>query len=410
MIDIDILRTQPEKVRESLIHRNKDASSVDELLAVDLEWKNYVQKIQTIREEQKKLGKEDAAKGKELKEQIKEYEQKVELIEKKRYEMILEIPNIPFDDVPIGKDESENIVLKEVGEKTKFSFEPKDHLALGEALNIIDTKTAAEVSGSRFCYLKGDAAMLEIALIHFAFDLLRKEGFEAVIPPVMIKPDVYEKMGRLTPSQQEERYFLEKDQMYLIGSAEHTMGPLHMGVTLDENQYPKRYVGFSSAFRREAGSYGKDTKGILRMHQFDKVEMYAFTTPEKSEEEHLFLRSMQEKIYATLEIPYRVVAICTGDMGPTDARQFDIEAWIPSQNTYREVASCSNTTDYQTRGISAKVKKADGKSYYAHALNATGIAIGRTIIALMENNQREDGSIAIPKALQTYLGLESIHS
>jgi seryl-tRNA synthetase len=327
-----------------------------------------------------------------------------------RRRLLLEIPNMPFSDVPRGKDESENVVLKTVGDIPSFDFEVRDHLELGEALNIIDTKKAAEVSGSRFYYLKNAGALLEFALIRYAIDVLTQEGFSPVIVPVMIKPDVYERMGRLTDSQKEERYYLEKDDMYLVGSAEHTLGPLHMDESFTEKELPKRYVGFSTCFRREAGSYGKDTRGILRVHQFDKVEMYVFVDPKHSEEEHRFMLSMQEKLWQGLQIPYRVVAICTGDMGPTDARQFDVEAWVPSQKTYREVASCSNTTDYQTRGINTKIKYMDGTSGYAHALNATALALGRTIIAIMENNQQKDGSIVVPEALRAYVGVDVIRA
>lgn len=224
----------------------------------------------------------------------------------------------------------------------------------------------------------------------------------------MIKPDVYEKMGRLTPEQKDERYYLEKDDLYLVGSAEHTLGPLQMDEVLNNKEIPKRYVGFSSCFRREAGSYGKDTTGILRVHQFDKVEMYSLTKPEMSEEEHKFLLSMEEKIYKELEIPYQVVEICTGDMDMVDARQFEIETWIPTQNKYREVASCSNTTTYQTRGINAKYNTEKGEKELLHALNATAIAMSRTIVAILENNQMEDGSIKIPKKLQKYTSFKKI--
>ncbi|OGM89455.1 serine--tRNA ligase [Candidatus Wolfebacteria bacterium GWA1_42_9] len=319
----------------------------------------------------------------------------------------MEFPNVFFSDVPRGKDESKNVVIKTAGDIPKFDFEPKDHLDLGEALDIIDIKTASEVSGSRFAYLKKQGALLELALIQYAFNILNKEGFEAVIPPVMIKPEIYKKMGRLSESQKEDKYYIEKDDIYLVGSSEHTLGPLGMDKTFQEKELPKRYVGFSSCFRREAGSYGKDVKGILRVHQFDKVEMYSFAHPEKSEEEHQFLLSMQEKIYSGLDLPYRVVEICTGDIGPTDARQFDVEVWMPSQDKYREVASCSNATDYQTRGINTKVKTGD-KNQYAHALNATAIAIGRTIIAILENNQQKDGSVLVPKVLQKYTGFDVI--
>jgi len=405
MLDVDFIRTNADAVKEMMVSRNKTIDVVDQFLDADGRWRALTQEIEEMRALQKKLSAQrDIELAKSNKVQLQEKEGLLADCAAERRRLLLEIPNMPFSDVPRGKDESENVVLKTVGNVPSFDFEVRDHLELGEKLDIIDTKKAAEVSGSRFYYLKNEGALLEFALIRYAIDVLTKEGFSPVIVPVMIKPDVYERMGRLTNSQKEERYYLEKDDMYLVGSAEHTLGPLHMDESFTEKELPKRYVGFSTCFRREAGSYGKDTRGILRVHQFDKVEMYVFADPKHSEEEHRFMLSMQEKLWKGLQIPYRVVAICTGDMGPTDARQFDVEAWVPSQKTYREVASCSNTTDYQTRGINTKIKYADGTSGYAHALNATALALGRTIIAIMENNQQKDGTILIPEALQKYMG------
>lgn len=407
MLDIDFIRKNPEKVAEGLRKRGKDIALLETFKTLDDQWRELVQKSDDIRAQQKKAAQDrDYEKGKKLKEALKNIDEKRAVLENERYEVLLEFPNIPFDDVLVGPDETHNKPIRHWGEKPSFDFPVKDHMEIGEIKGIIDTKKAAEVSGSRFYYLKGNGALLEFALIRYAFDMLGAEGFEAVIPPIMIRPEVYKRMGRLTDSQKEERYYLAKDDLYLVGSAEHTLGPLHMDDVFSPDQLPKEYVGFSTCFRREAGSYGKDTKGILRVHQFDKVEMYAFCEPEKSEEEHRRLLAMQEKIFQGLEIPYQVVEICTGDMGPTDARQFDIEAWIPSQNVYREVASCSNTTDYQTRGINTKIKYPNGNTTFAHALNATAIAIGRTIIALLENHQQKDGSVFIPKALQQYTGFE----
>ncbi len=410
MLDIEIIRKNPEKVKEAMVARNKSIQIIDDFINLDKKWRELVSEIQSLTVEQKKLASEkkiDEAKG--IKNKIKEKEDLLPEIEKSRYSILLEIPNIPFDDVKKGKNESENNVIKTVGQIPKFDFEVQDHMDLGEKLGIIDTKKASEASGSRFYYLKGKGALLEFALIRYAIDILTENGFEPVIVPVMIKPDVYEKMGRLSPSQRDERYYIGAEDLYLVGSGEHTLGPLQMNEVINEKDFPKRYVGFSSCFRKEAGSYGKDVKGILRVHQFDKVEMYVFSDPLKSEEEHKFMVSMQEQIYKGLDLPYQVVEICTGDMGPTDARQFDIEAWMPSQNKYREVASCSNTSDYQTRGINTKIKRGDNKTEYAHALNATAIAIGRTIIAILENNQNADGSISVPKNLQKYLGFDIIN-
>ena len=302
-----------------------------------------------------------------------------------------------------------------MGERTKFDFEPKDYLTLGEALGIIDVERASKVAGSRFGYLFGGAVMLEMALVQFALQKLVSKGFRAVIPPVMIKPEVYMGMGRLGGSQKEERYYLPADDLFLVGSAEHTMGPIHRDEVLEEKNLPMRYAGFSTCFRREAGSYGKDTKGILRVHQFDKVEMFSFSKPEDSKKEHEFLLSMQEELVGALKLPYRVVQICTGDMGWTDAAQYDVETWLPGQpngkekGIYRETNSCSNTTDFQARGTNVKYKTAKGKEL-VHMLNATGFAIGRMIIAIIENYQQKDGSIKVPEALQKYTGFEIIKS
>ncbi len=411
MLDVDVIRKNPDAVKEMMAARNKTTDLVDQFLDADARWRALMQEIEEMRALQKKLSAQrEIELAKSNKAQLQEKEGLLADVAAERRRVLLEIPNMPFSDVPRGKNESENVVLKTVGDVPAFDFEVRDHLELGERLDMIDTKKAAEVSGSRFYYLKNAGALLEFALIRYAIDVLTNEGFSPVIVPVMIKPDVYERMGRLTDSQKEERYYLDKDDAYLVGSAEHTLGPLHMDESFAEKEFPKRYVGFSTCFRREAGTYGKDTRGILRVHQFDKVEMYVFSHPQHSEEEHRFMLSMQEKLWQGLGIPYRVVAICTGDMGPTDARQFDIEAWVPSQKMYREVASCSNTTDYQTRGINTKIKYADGTSDYAHALNATALALGRAIIAIMENNQQKDGSIIVPEALRAYLGMDRIVS
>ncbi len=408
MLDIDFIRTNTEILKKSLERRGMDSGLADEFLTSDKQWRNLTTKIQELKQKQKQHGAQKEIKeAKEIKEQIQELKQQLEDIEKKRHQALVLLPNIPFEDVPDGEGEEGNKELHTSGTPPKFSFSPKDHIELGELLDVIDTKKAADVSGSRFFYLKNEGAMFEFALIQYTINLLTKEGFTPIIPPVMIRPEVYAAMGRLSGDQKDERYHLEKDDMYLVGSAEHTLGPLLMNETLKPQDLPKRYIGFSSCFRREAGSYGKDTRGIIRVHQFDKLEMYTFTTPDKSEEEHKYLLSLQEKLYKGLDIPYRVVEMCAGDMGPADARQYDIEAWIPSQKQYREIASCSNTTDYQTRGIKTKIRD-NNTNTYAHALNATAIAIPRMVVALLENNQKKDGSVTIPRVLRKYMSTRQI--
>ena len=419
MIDINILRKNTEEIKRGLASKNFDLKIVDKLMELDSEWRELRTKIDTSKAKQREFEKaKDIESAKKIKAEINALEESVKKAEESRVDLMFEIPNIPFPHALVGKGESDNKVIREVGGVPKFKFPSKHHLELGEALGIIDTKKASEVSGSRFGYLKGEAVLLEFGLVKFALDKLMPHGFIPVVPPVMIKPEVYMGMGRLSKNQKEERYYLAHDDLYLVGSAEHTTGPLHMNEVFASEDLPRRYVAFSTCFRREAGSYGKDTKGILRVHQFDKVELFSFTTLEDSEKEHEFLLSMQEMLFRSLEIPYRILEICTGDMGFTDAKQFDIEAWMPHENKYRETGSCSNTTDFQARGINVKyrpsfAKASEGKQEkleFVHMLNATAFAIGRTLIALMENNQNEDGSINIPEELRPYVGFDKIPS
>ncbi len=327
------------------------------------------------------------------------------------------LPNLPLDDVKEGKNESENTILKTVGEPKKFGFDPLDHVELGKKLDLIDTETAGSVSGPRFGYLKNEAVLLQFALIQFGLSVLTDEKilkeiikknnlqvppktFAPVIPPMMIKEEVLDKMARLEPK--DERYQLPQDKLYLVGSAEHTLGPLLMDKTLAADQLPIRYVGYSSAFRREAGSYGKDTRGIFRVHQFDKLEMETFSLPEHSAEEQNFIIAIQEYLVKTLELPYRLVQMCTGDMTAPDARQIDVEIWIPSQKRYRETHTSDLTTDYQSRRLNIRYKKGLDKGI-VHMNDATAFAVGRTLIAIMENCQLSDGSISVPKALLPYM-------
>lgn len=416
MIDIQWLRDHPESAKRALARKKVDPKLVDKFLRVDQNWRTKRAALDALQAEQKAVSRSLAAGKREelmakahiLKERIAEVSGSLADVEKKREALLEAFPNPPFADVPDGPDASGNRVLREVGEKPAFDFTPKDYLALAEPLGLIDVKRAAKVSGSRFGYLMGDGALLEFALVALAFDTLTEHGFIPAVPPVMIRPEVFRGMGRLAADQKEERYYIPNDNLYLVGSAEHTLGPLHMDETLEAKDLPRRYVGFSTCFRREAGSYGKDTKGILRVHQFDKVEMFSFSDPASSEKEHRFLVDRQEELMQKLELPYRVVEICTGDMGWTDARQYDIETWFPGEGVYRETQSASNTTDFQARGINVKVKRADGEKVFAHLLNATAFAIGRTLIALIENHQTKQGTIKVPKALQKYLGKKEI--
>ncbi|MFC1629912.1 serine--tRNA ligase, partial [Patescibacteria group bacterium] len=347
-------------------------------------------------------------KGKKQKEEIKKIETELEKVEKEFNSLMLKLPNITQEDVPVGKDDTENIVLRKVGKKPKFDFEPKDYLDIAQELDLIDVKRAAKIAGTRFGYLKGEAALLEFALVQLAFDIIMKEGFEPIVPPVMIKTEMALGMGYIEQTTDEDAYYLPKDDLYLVGTSEQSIGAMHAGETFNEKDLPKRYVGFSTCFRREAGSYGKDTKGIFRVHQFDKVEMFSFCHPDNSKKEHELLLSLEEKLMQKLGLHYQVVNICTGDLGLPAFKKYDIEVWIPSQKRYRETHSTSNCTDFQSRRLNIRYKDKTGKSNFIHTLNGTAFAVGRMIIAIIENFQQKDGSIKVPEVLQEYLGFKII--
>ncbi len=438
MIDIAVIRRDPDAVRASLRARNMDPKLVDRFLAVDKEWREFTKEIDERRAQKKEdnIGLQNkflagaavkSAKDalRDEKKRIKELKEKQETLETEREEILYQLPNFLEPDVPIGKDEKANRVIRTWGEPPKFDFTPKDHLELGEALGIIDVGRASEVSGSRFSYLMREAALLEFALAGYALSLLSKphslmeiadrveKGYSAkpfvpVVPPAMIRPEVFRKMARLSPEDHEERYYLERDDLYLAGSAEHTLGPLHMKEPLKEADLPLRYAGFSTSFRREAGSYGKDTRGILRVHQFDKFELESFVVGEDSRKEQDFFVAIQEYLLQSLGLPYQVVAIASGDMGKPDARQIDIETWMPGEGRYRETHTADLMTDYQARRLQTKVKRKNGKIEFVHMNDATAFAIGRTLIAILENYQTEDGGVEMPKALWPYLGFQRI--
>src|SRR3989344_30144 len=370
MLDVELLRNEPERVKKLIATKNADPKLVDEFLRLDTEWRLLTKEADDLRARQNQLSKEGKMEeAKENKEKIKETEAKITGLDGERAVVWGKIPNLPSEDTPVGKGEEGNKVIRKVGEPKKFDFEPKDHLTLGEKLGIVDTETAGKVSGTRFGYEKGGFVRMQFGLLQYCLEIFSDERilksiaetvrpghnpkpFIPVLSPVMIRPEVFEKMARLEPK--EERYYIPGDDLYLIGSAEHTLGSMHMDETFKENDLPVRYVGFSSAFRREAGSYGKDMKGILRVHQFDKLEMESFCLSENSIKEQEFFVAIQEYFYQELNIPYQVVAICTGDMGGPDARQIDIEAWLPGQNRYRETHTADLMTDYQARRLGIK--------------------------------------------------------
>ena len=408
MLDIKFIRENPEKVKKGVNAKRLDSKLVDKVLELDKIRRDLLQETEKLRAKRNELAKKkDVEKGKKIKKELQVLEPKLKKTEKDYREVLCKIPNLPADDIKVGKDKSENEVVRKEGKPKKLAFKAKDHLELGEALDIIDVKRAAKVSGTRFGYLKGDAVLLEFALVQYALELLVKEGFIPIVPPSFIKKENMGGMGYLEHGGEEDMYVFGKDNLVLIGTSEQAVGPMHKDEVIKVDQLPLRYVSFSPCFRRESGSYGKDTRGILRVHQFDKVEMFSFTKQDQSEKEHEFLLSLQEKLFKVLEIPYQVIKLCSGDLAAPAVKTYDIDAWMPGQGKYREVTSASNTTDFQSRRLNIKYQE-KGETKYVHTLNATAFAIGRTIIAILENYQQKDGSVAIPKVLQKYVGKEKI--
>ena len=413
MLDIKFIRENPEKVQRAAKEKKVDIN-INHILKIDDEFHSLSTQVQTLREERNKnsssiKGKpteEQIKNGQEIKAKIEKLEPAFNAVEAELKEWFLKIPNLAKDDVKFGENDTQNDVIKTVGKPTKFSFTPKDHLTLGEKLDIIDVQRASKISGARFYFLKNAGALLEFALREFAFELLLKEGFIPVLPPVMIKTEVMKDLGYMENGGDEDMYVFEKDGLVLIGTAEQSIVAMHQGDTFEAKDLPKRYVGFSTCFRREAGSYGKDTKGILRAHQFDKVEMVSFVKKGEDDKEHDYLLSLEEKLLQALKLPYQVVKMCTGDLGFPAARKYDIEAWIPSENKYREVTSASTTTDFQARRLNIRYKESNGTEF-ANILNGTAFST-RPIIAILENYQQEDGSILVPEVLQKYLGKKVI--
>jgi seryl-tRNA synthetase len=418
MLDIKYIRQNPDRVKKGCQSKNADVD-IDYLLEIDAKRREAIQGLEDIRAKKNKVSREiplmkDEQEKKKILLEMKEIdsnsdrlEAELSGLEKEFNELMFKIPNPPLDYVPVGKSDAENVVLRKKGEKTKFNFQPKSYLELAEQFDLIDIKRAAKVSGSRFGYLKNQAALMEFALINLVFETLNKEGFKAIVPPVMVKPEMMESMGYVERGG-DEIYFLEKDKAYLVGTSEQSVGPMHADEVL-EGKLPLRYVAFSTCFRREAGAYGKDTKGILRVHQFDKVEMFSFCTPEQSREEHDFFLKMEEKLMQALKLPYQVLQICSGDLGDPAAAKYDIEAWLPSENKYRETHSTSNCTDFQARRLNIRFRDPKTKKLeFVHTVNGTAFALGRILIMILENYQQKDGSIEVPKVLQKYLGFKKI--
>ena len=398
MLDIKFIRENPKLVEEKAKQKGYSVD-IKKLLDIDKHRRNLIEEVDKLRSERKKAADaRDEKKGQQLKKELKLKEDELENLNEEFYELIRQVPNLPQEDVPIGQDENDNRVIREVGKKPNFSFTPKDHLALGLAHDLVDIERAAKIAGSRFAFLKNELVTLEFAIVSYTFDLLIKEGFIPIIPPVLVNKKAIEGLGY--PEYLTGEGYKVDDQ-FLVGTAEHSIVAMHMDETFDEKDLPRRYVGFSTAFRREAGSYGKDTRGIFRVHQFDKVEMVSFVRPDREDREHQYLLSLEEKMVKALGLAYQVVEMCTAELGFPTSRKYDIEIWLPSQERYRETHSASATGDFQSRRLNIRYKKGQ-QSDFVSILNATAFAIGRTLIAIMENYQAKDGSILVPKVLQKY--------
>ena len=412
MIDIKFLRENPDVVRASQKARGEDVSIIEKALAADEVRKSALDQFETLRAEQNLLSKSvAAAKGEEkaaLLESAKALAAKVKDADVKRTQfeveaktLITQISNVIDPQAPVGKEE-DFVVIENVGKPRVFDFEPKDHVELGKLLGAIDTERGAKVAGSRSYYLTGVGAMLEFALVNYAITSANKAGFTPVIPPVLVNPAAMEGTGFLGQAA-ENVYHLEKDDVYLVGTSEVPLAAMHMDEILSSEKLPLRYAGYSTCFRREAGTYGKDTRGIIRVHQFDKVEMFSFCHPDQAKEEHLRLLQWEKDFLNAMEIPYRVIDVASGDLGSSANRKFDIEAWIPTQDSYREVTSTSNCTEFQARRLNIRFKENDATKTVA-TLNGTLVAIPRMIVAILENHQNADGTVNIPAALQPFLG------
>jgi seryl-tRNA synthetase len=427
MIDVALLREQPDVLEAALARRKLDID-VAELAALDRRRRDVRSRAEALRAQQRQSGKRIASlEGDEKQEAIEEAGRLAEEyrsslaeadeLDARFHGIWVTIPNPPHGSVPDGDDDTDNVMVRTFSEPTEFSFEPKDHLDLGETLGIIDVERAAKVSGSRFVYLMGRAALLEFALVRYALDRLDEQGFTPVVPPALVREEAVfgtgffpagrEQVYAVGPSVDDESP-IEPDSLYLAATAEIPLAALYSDEILDEADLPIRLAGFSPCFRREAGTYGKDTRGMFRVHQFDKVEMFSYAHPDRTWEEHEYLVAREEELIQGLGLPYRLVNVCIGDLGDPAAKKYDIEAWFPGQGAYREITSCSNTTDFQARRLRIRYRGADGENRIAHTLNGTAIAIGRTLVAILENYQQQDGSVLVPEALVPYTGFERI--
>jgi seryl-tRNA synthetase len=416
VIDLKLLREQPDLVRANYARRG-GVPNLDEVLETDRRYRDLLQEVESLRADQNRASKaigqaapDDRpaaiARAKEMADRLKELDPQLEGAEESLQKAAAFLPNLVHESVPDGLTEEENVVEREVGEKPAFDFEARDHVRLGEALGIFDAERATKTSGSRFVYLTGQGVILELALVRFTIDYLVEHNFTPVVTPVLVREHAMFGTGFL-PADEHEYYRIERDDLYLVGTSEVALAAMHSEEVLDAGRLPMRYAGFSSSFRREAGSYGKDTKGLIRVHQFDKVEQFSFTHPDDSWDEYVTIRANQEKILQALEIPYRVLVMCAGDLGGPAAKKVDHEAWLPGAERYLELTSATNATDFQARRLQIRFRDKEG-TRLVHTLNGTACAVGRTIVALLENHQQADGTVRIPEALRPYTGFSEL--
>ena len=415
MLDPTILKDNIEVLKSKISRRNIKID-LNQLISLNEERKSLRFDAEQKRSQQKELGKQIAiadesekdellSKATELSNEVKSLFEQVDKKDEEFLNLWVKIPNLISDTSPDGKSDKDNLEIKKVG-NVKDMPSPKDHLEIASKLNLIDVEKASEVSGSRFAYLFGDLVKIEFNLVSWALNKLSEKGFIPTVPPVLVRENALYGTG-FFPDDAEQVYEVPNDDLYLVGTSEVPLAALHSNEIINMEELPLRYAGFSTCFRREAGTYGKDTTGIFRVHQFDKVEMFSFCDPQKSEEEHEFILSVEEELLQSLEIPYRVVDVCAGDLGASAAKKFDIEAWIPSQKTYREVTSCSNTTSFQARRLNIR-SKSEGDTSVLHTLNGTAIAVGRILIALIENNQTEDGKVEFSDKVAEIIGVKNL--
>ncbi len=412
MLDVRAIREDPEPFRRGLARRGL-ADAVDEILRLDERHRSLTARVEERRAQQNRVSKEIGGEQGDRKQELiaeasrvsadlKELEPELDEAERELNGLLARTPNVPHDSAPAGFTDEDAVEVRRHGEPSTFDFEPRDHVALGELLGVLDTERAARASGSRFVYLLGDIVHVQFALVRHALEILASRGFTPVIPPVLVREEAMYGTGFL-PTDEPNLYVTTEDQLYLVGTSEVPLASFHMGEIVEEAALPLRYAGYSTCFRREAGTYGKDMGGMFRVHQFDKVEMFSFTRPEDSWAEQELMVSVEEEIVQRLDLPYRVVNIAAGELGGAAAKKYDLEVWLPGQGRYRELTSCSNCTDYQARRLQTRVRRSDGTIEALHTLNGTATAVGRTLIALIENGQRADGSVALPAVLHPYL-------